>query len=298
MNPNVRKKTHPKGFALIVTLSLMILLTVIAVGLLSLSTISLRSSSQEDAMQVARANARVALMLAIGDLQKQLGPDTRISATADQLTASDPAVSTTPQSQRQWAGAYQSWPAALPNAQRPAPEFLQWFVSGGVSSLKSRNFAATAISAKSTDSVEIVTKNTVGATGDPVRVPLMSQETPNKSKNNYAWWVSDLGTKALLAPAKEIPTAVAEVRGDQQMNPSPNMKGAVAGTAKPFGNLLSTDSRLASVGTWQTSALLAEVHGTEAGWLGWHLTRADGGVWASQLHVDHDRGAVERYQFR
>ena len=34
------------GFALVITLSLMILLTVIAVGLLTLSAISLRASSQ------------------------------------------------------------------------------------------------------------------------------------------------------------------------------------------------------------------------------------------------------------
>lgn len=50
---------HPfagnRGFALIVTLSLMILLTVIAVGLLTLSSISLRSSTQGEAQH--RANA-------------------------------------------------------------------------------------------------------------------------------------------------------------------------------------------------------------------------------------------------
>ena len=259
MNPIPFKKSPSRrGFALIVTLSLMILLTVVAVGLLSLSSISLRSVSQEDAMQVARANARVALMLAIGDLQKQLGPDTRISATANQLTGSDPAVSTTPQSQRQWTGAYKSWPAALPDGARPTPEFLQWFVSGSNTNVTGRNFAATAIGTKSTESVEIVSKNTVGANGDTVRVPLMSQDLPNKSKNSYAWWVSDLGTKALVAPAKEIPTAVAEVRGDQQMNPSPNLKAAVAGTTKPFQNLLSSDARLANVASWHTSALLAD----------------------------------------
>lgn len=50
---------NPRGFALVVTLSLMILLTVIAVGLLTLSGISLRSSAQIDAMQAARANARM-----------------------------------------------------------------------------------------------------------------------------------------------------------------------------------------------------------------------------------------------
>jgi Tfp pilus assembly protein PilX len=76
---------HQRGFALVVTLSLMILLTVIAVGLLSLSSISLRSSAQGNAMATAQANARLALMLAIGDLQKYAGPDQRITARADVL---------------------------------------------------------------------------------------------------------------------------------------------------------------------------------------------------------------------
>lgn len=61
----------------------MILLTVIAVGLLTLSSISLRSATQADAMAAARANARLALMLALGDLQKYAGPDQRITARAD-----------------------------------------------------------------------------------------------------------------------------------------------------------------------------------------------------------------------
>ena len=80
-------KTHPRftfcrpeaGFALVVTLSLMILLTVIAVGLLSLSAISLRGSSSSVAQAEARANARMALMIALGELQKHAGPDQRVT---------------------------------------------------------------------------------------------------------------------------------------------------------------------------------------------------------------------------
>ena len=68
-----------RGFALIVTLSLMILLTIIAVGLLTLSSISLRASGQGDSMQTARANARMALMMAISQLQETTGPDQRIT---------------------------------------------------------------------------------------------------------------------------------------------------------------------------------------------------------------------------
>ena len=60
-----------------ISLSLMVLLTVLAVGLLSLSTISLRAGSHGDAMAVAKANARMSLALAIGELQKLSGPDQR-----------------------------------------------------------------------------------------------------------------------------------------------------------------------------------------------------------------------------
>src|SRR5215216_1651711 len=80
-----KPRSTSRGFALIVTLSLMILLTVIAVGLLTLSSISLRSTGQGNAMAIARANARMALTLAIGDLQKNAGPDQRVTARADVL---------------------------------------------------------------------------------------------------------------------------------------------------------------------------------------------------------------------
>jgi hypothetical protein len=69
--------------ALVVTLSLMILLTILAVGLLSLSAVSLRTTTQAQDQQTARANARLAMMIAIGELQKTLGPDQRVSAPAD-----------------------------------------------------------------------------------------------------------------------------------------------------------------------------------------------------------------------
>jgi type II secretory pathway pseudopilin PulG len=70
-----RRRSAKRGFALVVTLSLMILLTILAVGLLSLSSISLRSSNQSAAMGIARAIAKMTMLLA---LQKQLGPDPRV----------------------------------------------------------------------------------------------------------------------------------------------------------------------------------------------------------------------------
>ena len=77
------------GFALVVTISLMVLLTVVAVGMLSLAGIALRGTGEASAMATARANARMALMLAIGELQKNAGPDYRVTARADIKSGND-----------------------------------------------------------------------------------------------------------------------------------------------------------------------------------------------------------------
>jgi len=79
---------QPAGFALVVTLSLMVLLTIIGLGLLSLSAITLRSGSQNQARMEAQGNARLALQIAIGELQKELGPDQRISANGSIIASS------------------------------------------------------------------------------------------------------------------------------------------------------------------------------------------------------------------
>lgn len=249
----LRPESHQRGFALIVTLSLMILLTVIAVGLLTLSSISLRSSSQSAAMGIARANAKMALLFALGDLQKQLGPDTRISATADQIPSSDGSASSTPQDHRQWTGAYKSWPTARPELPRPTPEFIQWFVSGDPTSVDKLDFAADT----SGTSVPLATSISVG-NGDPVNVPRISQRSPDGSRGACAWWVSDLGTKALVAAPKEIPTALAEVRADQQSAPAVELIGATSGTSKPFSQLAAMDPGLGKVISQGNLALLAD----------------------------------------
>jgi hypothetical protein len=131
---------HPmpgvRGFALVVTLSLMILLTLIAVGLLTLSSVSLRAASQGAAAAQARANARLALMMAIGQLQVELGPDQRINATADQ------AIGGLTHGRQRWVGTWDSWLASVD--QRPTPKFNRWLVSGNPTSLGDPSFPSMA----------------------------------------------------------------------------------------------------------------------------------------------------------
>jgi hypothetical protein len=166
------------GFALVVTLSLMILLTVIAIGLLTLSSISLRASSQGQTMAVAQANARLALMLAIGDLQQSAGADQRITASADILPAAKPA---TPGRAR-WTGV---WDTRDFNPAKPESKaFVRWLVSDNPSA------PANATAATSVDDV-LVFQGKDAATS--VRVPKVTV-----TGGAYAYWVEDEGLKADL----------------------------------------------------------------------------------------------------
>ncbi len=81
--------SRKSGFALIVTLTLMVLLSILALGLLSLSSIELRKNRINQGQSLARQNALFALNLATGELQKNLGPDKRTSGTAGLLDDSN-----------------------------------------------------------------------------------------------------------------------------------------------------------------------------------------------------------------
>jgi hypothetical protein len=95
-----RKRPGPRGFALVVCVSLMVLMTLLAVGMLSLSGLALRQSGQNHASAAARANARLGLMLALGDLQKLAGPDRRVTADASILDV--------PPGNRHWVGVWRT----------------------------------------------------------------------------------------------------------------------------------------------------------------------------------------------
>jgi len=113
-----------KGFALAITLSLMILLTVVAVGLLGLSAISLNTTGQGEDMAMAQSNARLALMLALGDLQKTAGTDRAITAPAAIIDDQQPSGVT---------GVWTPWDSGSSSSSRDKSarntKFKQWLVS-------------------------------------------------------------------------------------------------------------------------------------------------------------------------
>lgn len=264
-NPHFRKPVGIPGFALVVTLSLMILLTVIAVGLLSLSSISLRQSAASADIAAAMANARLSLMLAIGDLQKEMGPDTRISVTADQLPKSvtDGSDTAAQDKRRQWTGVYDAWPAPASTTDpdsRPSPVFRRWLVSGT---------SVPTTGAPATGDIEMLGKGTLGTTLSAVElarksvfVPTLSVKPGNITTGRLAWWVGDQGVKAAVStPQPEDPGSDrALVRTGLQTAPRTAIQLAKTGTIMPFATLAANDPNLAKVTDWQQAGLLVNDH--------------------------------------
>jgi hypothetical protein len=223
-------KFRVRGFALVVTLTLMVLLTLIAVGLLSLSAVSLRGSSQTAAQSEARANARLALMLAIGELQKSMGPDQRVSASG--AIVADSTVK-----HPHWTGVWDSWRAGLPDPSAASPDdesehstmagaansgmaptyksgredhFRSWLVSLApdeaerVESAQSLAITGDNMPGKDADSVILVGKESIGPgsdAGDYVSarlLPVRSSTTGSASSGRYGWWVGDESQKARI----------------------------------------------------------------------------------------------------
>jgi hypothetical protein len=195
MRSSIRNpRQGPGGFALVITLSLMVLLTVIAIGLLGLSSIAQRSAGRDEDAARARANARMALMIAIGELQKQAGPDTRVTARADILDENNPPV----------LGVWKSWEGSnhdsqgrpiAPGSYKSAKEqrFLAWMASGDPKSIPDTTERA--------KSVPLVGARSVGegaGRGD-LQIHLEPEEIEDPSgQGGFAWWIGGENQKARL----------------------------------------------------------------------------------------------------
>ncbi|MEN9992080.1 MAG: hypothetical protein RLZZ224_1782 [Verrucomicrobiota bacterium] len=179
-----QSKTQMRGFTLIVTISLLVLLTIIAIGLLSLSSTSIRSSSGINAQAMARANARMALMLAIGSLQQHTGPDQRITLSSQGLTNPNPA-------NPHWTGASAVNASALQTNAKQAS--IQWLVSGfqpnPETPLTYSNSAANG------NALRLGTFRSLQNPASDLLAPLV-QVQHAKYPGRYAWWISDEGAKA------------------------------------------------------------------------------------------------------
>jgi hypothetical protein len=215
------KHRHEHGFTLIITISMLVLLVLVSIALLSLSSVTIRTTSRGDAQSIARANARMALMMAIGDLQKQMGPDMRISAEAALFDQNKETEVIDGIAQPHWLASYNAWGNWL-NAKYTLPSggsslsiqdtyapkrdkmFRQWLLSLPAGREMDVNAADSVSGWDDTNSVVLVGEGSIGAAADTrpelvTRAYLKSVGTNGKN----AWWVGPENHKARIDMSKQ-----------------------------------------------------------------------------------------------
>jgi hypothetical protein len=214
------------GFALVVTLVLMILLAILVTGLLSISAIELRKGSQESSLQIARANARLGIMMAIGELQRELGPDKRITAPGGQQLPAD-----SRSGRKNWVGVYDSWPGG--SETRPSPVFRKWLVSGPAS-------LTADVSSVASEGAYAATLVPGDKDNEPMTVPLVEAQA-----GAFGWWIADESMKASLGTtqigeADEMAKANSARMSAPEANPSPFFEAEINPDSQSLHRLAST----------------------------------------------------------
>lgn len=218
MKTQIKEQKSPgkssNGFALVVSLTMLVLLTIIAVGMLSLSAITIRTTTQTSFQAEAQANARMALMIAIGELQKEMGPDMRVSAESAIFDNSPNSEGISGVEQSRWLASYNSWGNWL-NAQYEIPDggstisiadtytprrdvmFRRWLLSLP-DGMESDVNAPNSIGGWDDDnSVVLVGQGTLGDNA-PTDQITRARLIPVGEGGHYAWWISPENHRAKI----------------------------------------------------------------------------------------------------
>lgn len=248
-------KPHPKtrprrGFALVITISLMVLLALLAVGLLSLSTVSLRAAGSEELMRTARQNARLGMQIALGELQKNVGPDQRITAPSSVLGEETP--------QPHLTGVWNGWKwdgqgTAPDYDERKQSDFRRWMVSNpDAAAVESQDFARAEASGES-----LLLVGGRELEKDRVRAPRVGIDDGGAGRQGFAWAVFDEATKLPTALPEDEPEDAADAIAAMSAAPRP---GYEAPEERQWQSLAEAgDERLKLVSAQSTAFLnLAE----------------------------------------
>lgn len=295
------------GFALVATISILVLLTIIAVGMLTLSSLTLKTDSNQSAQNEAKANARMALMIAIGELQKEMGPDMRVSAEAAIFDTNPLTQTADGVRQPHWLSSYDSWGTWL-NASYIHPEtgetlgirdtytpkrekmFRRWLLSLPEGMATDANAPISTLGWDDNNSVILVGEGSLGDTANSnpekvtraYRVMVGRDENENDALDvpeitgSHAWWIGPENHKARIDLAKQSRV----LENDEWETAQGNTAEVGAGALQGLG-AIDSDSNLSAKLMTAKSLELAGV-GTEiVGSYFFDLTALSRGVLAS-----------------
>jgi len=193
----------------------MSLLLMVCLGMISLSAVESKSLNTSKARLIAEANARVALNIAIGQLQRTVGPDQRTTANAAILDKNAFSEEMDDVANPNWVGTFRTdalkdqvansgileqQDAALLDKRvdldvQPEDQVMEWLVSGS-----DVNPRAELAGSENQDYVTLQTIPAALGVDQDVVAPLVPIESSSQSaqQGRYAYWIADENAKAKI----------------------------------------------------------------------------------------------------
>lgn len=217
-----RRMSRQTGFALIMTLAMMSLVLGLILTLTAQIRASHREASEKVSAEVARQNAMFAFQVALGELQRTVGADRRLTASAEGLELSRSIENV------KWLGVWDAAAGGTP--------FQRWLVSGD-------NPQPTEV--PTTASVRLVGPGSVGSSTEAfVFADKVSLQGSGDLAGAYAFWIGDESAKAdvsMNAPMARITDNVS--RDIYNQAPSIAGVGASANDQEEWGRSLINQSQ-------------------------------------------------------
>ncbi len=205
------RKAQKKGFALIATLTLMMLLAMLAVAIMATAASQNRIALQTMLQAEARQQALVGLDAAIGELQVELGPDRRVTASSGVIDENEGSVA------QHLLGVWNSWDGPIYGkslsglggkinqtySKGRSEMFRRWMISS-----RDRNMTRTMRAANQLCSRDpgrricMVGEGTLGKSLSAqhyVYADLLSMPATGKNEACFAWWVGGENQKAKVS---------------------------------------------------------------------------------------------------
>ena len=205
------RKRPKKGFALIATLTLMMLLAMLAVAIMAMAASQNRIALQTMLQAEARQQALVGLDAAIGELQVELGPDQRVSASSGIINESEGSTA------QHLLGVWDSWDGPIYGrsvsghgskiagtySRGRSDMFRRWLISSrNVNDTRSMNAANQLCDRAPGRRICLVGEGTLGKSLSAqhyVYADLLSMPATGKNEACFAWWIGGENQKAKIS---------------------------------------------------------------------------------------------------
>jgi hypothetical protein len=256
------------------------LATILVVVASMMSQIERKAASNSAKIEQARANALFALDVAVNQLQREAGPDQRITARAEILDATNAPPLSTSNSVKQplWTGVWKTGPNGLDVVSSGTPQRTTSLGSLTPTTANKVAKAAWLVSGTNLDPTSFNDANTTGTNATAavlaknlgtnttklnVTVPLVPMQSGTNTSGAYAYWVSDEGVKARVNLSD--PTLGVSASNDPSRSQlhliSPQATAGHKGVDAFNGTDVRGDTNLSKVSTVQSLSNLSGLSG-------------------------------------